>query len=198
MRESQSTVNKLTHQITELQEVVNSVNGLQDFQNVGTASSSGPAHAPGAPSVFPSFSGQLRCDSCHRSKNTGFKLFPGGVFDDPVLMLQQPHQQEAQKLQRELPSTKPEDTWSTETSKQVVRKSNPSLNRDFSDFCRPWNCLSLRRNCIRELSWPSNRRITFRSCRVKHTLCPLLSSIERQNSTLKCVQVLVIQQKLCH
>ena len=111
-------------------------------------------------------------------KKTGLKSFPGGVFDDPVLMLQQPHQQEAQKLQRELPSTMPEDTWSTETSKQVVRQSNPSLNRDFSDFCRPWNCLSLRRNCIRELSWPNSRRITFRSCRVKHTLCPLLSSIE--------------------
>ena len=100
MRESQSTVNKLTHRIRELEEVVNSLNGLQDFQNVGQSS-----YAPGKPLVFQSFSSQLRCDSCHRSKNAGLKSFPGGFFDDPVLMLQQPHQQEAQKLQRRLPST---------------------------------------------------------------------------------------------
>ena len=105
MRESQSTVNKLTHQIIELEEVVNSLNGFLDFKNVGTVTGSQSAYTSGKSLVFQSFSSQLRCDSCHRSKNAGLKSFPGRDFDDPVLMLQQAHQQEAQKLQRRLPST---------------------------------------------------------------------------------------------
>ena len=55
LRESQSTVNQLADQIQELHEVINSLSESQDFKDLETASSSGSTHAPGKPSVFPSF-----------------------------------------------------------------------------------------------------------------------------------------------
>ena len=55
LRESQSTVNRLAHQIRELHEMINSLSESQDFKDLETASSSGSTHAPGKPSVFPSF-----------------------------------------------------------------------------------------------------------------------------------------------
>ena len=83
LRESLSTVNKLTRQIKELQEVGNSLHESQDFKVLETASSSGSTHAPGIPVVFPRFSSQLRSNSCHRFNTQDLSSFPGGVFDDP-------------------------------------------------------------------------------------------------------------------
>ena len=78
LRESLSTVNKLTRQIQELQEVGNSLNESQDFKVLETASSSGSTHVPGKPLVFPRFSSQLRRNSCHRFNTQDFSSFPGG------------------------------------------------------------------------------------------------------------------------
>ena len=55
LRESKSTVEKLTQEIRELQEVPKSYSESQDIKDLKTASSSGSAHAPRMPSVFPSF-----------------------------------------------------------------------------------------------------------------------------------------------
>ena len=52
---SQSTVNKLTQPIRELQKVLNSLSESQDCKDLETASSSGLTRAPGIPSVIPSF-----------------------------------------------------------------------------------------------------------------------------------------------
>ena len=60
LRESQFTVNLLTLQIQELQEIVNSMSAFQNFKDLQTASSSGSAHASGKPQGFPRFSSQLR------------------------------------------------------------------------------------------------------------------------------------------
>ena len=54
-RESQCTVNQLTHQMLELHEVINSLSDSQYFKDFETASNSGRAHAPGNPFVFSEF-----------------------------------------------------------------------------------------------------------------------------------------------
>ena len=53
--ERQSTLNKLTKQMRELQEGIISLSESQDFKDLETVSSSGSTHAPSKPSVFPSF-----------------------------------------------------------------------------------------------------------------------------------------------
>ena len=55
LRESPSTLNRLAHQVQELQEGINSLIESQDFNDLETSSCSGSTHAPGKPSVFPSF-----------------------------------------------------------------------------------------------------------------------------------------------
>ena len=52
LRESESTVNQLTNQMKELQEVVNSLSESEAFKDLETSSSSGSVHAPGKPFVF--------------------------------------------------------------------------------------------------------------------------------------------------
>ena len=64
LRDGKSTVEKLTQEIRELQEVPNSYNESQDIKDLKTASSSGSAHAPRMPSVFPSFLGLAGRDPC--------------------------------------------------------------------------------------------------------------------------------------
>ena len=55
LREIKSTVEKLTQEILELQEVLNSYSESQDVKDLETASSSGSAQALGKLSVFQSF-----------------------------------------------------------------------------------------------------------------------------------------------
>ena len=55
LRRSQSTVNQLTNQIEELQEMAHSLSDSQQLKDLDTASSSGFAHAPGKPLVFSEF-----------------------------------------------------------------------------------------------------------------------------------------------
>ena len=52
LQESQSTVNQLTHQIKELEEVVNSLMESQDLTDLETARSSGSIHAPSKQMIF--------------------------------------------------------------------------------------------------------------------------------------------------
>ena len=65
VRESGPTVNQLTQQVRELQEVKHSLSGSQDFKDLETASSSGSTHAPGKQSVFPKFSNLPWRAWCH-------------------------------------------------------------------------------------------------------------------------------------
>ena len=83
--EIQSTVNKLTRQIKELQEVINSLSESQDFKDLETASCSGSAHGPGKQSVFPSFSSFAGRDQCHHFNTRDLRSLSGDVFDNPNL-----------------------------------------------------------------------------------------------------------------
>ena len=67
VRESGPTVNQLTQQVRELQEVKHSSSGSQDLKDFETGSSSRSTHAPSKPSVVPKFSNlpcRARCHQC--------------------------------------------------------------------------------------------------------------------------------------
>ena len=49
--ESQSTANKLPHQMKEPQEVISSMSASQDFKDLETACSSVSSHVPGKPTL---------------------------------------------------------------------------------------------------------------------------------------------------
>ena len=65
LRDSQSTFEKLSLEMPEVQEVINSLGESQDFKDLETASGSGSAHAPGKPSVFPRCSSFASRDHWH-------------------------------------------------------------------------------------------------------------------------------------
>ena len=54
LRESQATIQELTSQIQELQEKVNLMNDLREFQDVESACSGRLSHAPSQPAIVPS------------------------------------------------------------------------------------------------------------------------------------------------
>ena len=147
---SHSNVEHLTHQIKELQDVVYSLSESQDFTVLQTASASGSAHAPGKPSFFLFFHDSFAATAATVLAHGIWRVFQETFLMTPVSILlhQKQRQQAAQKLLQWFLLNWPGETWCTETSKQVLRKSSPSLNGDLSEVCRRWNCLRLWRKII--------------------------------------------------
>ena len=109
LQESWSTANKLTHQIKELQNQVNSLKGCQDFRDLETASSSGSTHAPDRQVVLPCFFRDARCASRDFSIHRICKVSQVAFLKIAGLELQaqqlwpQQRQQEGHEQQRFLP-----------------------------------------------------------------------------------------------
>ena len=79
LRESQTTFNELTSQIKELQDGVNIMNDLGEFQDVESVSSGGLLHVPNQTAVVPNSRGVLSRDQSLRP-DTWNSLGTTGTF----------------------------------------------------------------------------------------------------------------------
>ena len=110
--EGQSTVNQFTHQMMELQEVINSFSESQDFKDLETASSSGSADAPAKP-LFSEF---VKSAVPRQFDKRNLCSLPGDVFGDSRYqafhLSHQQRKQRAQKRQPEFSHSEPCGSWS--------------------------------------------------------------------------------------
>ena len=82
-RESHATVQELTSQIQELQEIMKNVNDCQEFQYVESSCSGKLSHVPSQAAIVPRLCGMLSRDQSLRPETWNLLGTSGNVSDSP-------------------------------------------------------------------------------------------------------------------